>query len=211
MKQQTNVLRCDPSDLTVELSELWEPRVQHSKALLRGDLVHPGLQIISQHPRQHEGLDEHGVKDPPDDDPGDASPTARFFHRNITEGNAVFWTLDRNGELIGELYAFLKLEDRDFADGKTTAYLCAFRVRKEYRGLRLGSRMMKTVLDDLRSKGFRRATIGVGVSEERNRKMYSRLGFRTTIKTCHTDPCAMDGNMQPAADAEGFLLLSKAL
>ena len=144
-------------------------------------------------------------------DPGAASPTARFFHRNITEGNAVFWTLDRNGELIGELYAFLKLEDRDFADGKTTAYLCAFRVRKEYRGLGLGSRMMKTVLDDLRSKGFRRATIGVGVSEERNRKMYSRLGFRTTIKTCHADPCAMDGNMQPAADAEGFLLLSKAL
>ena len=35
--------------------------------------------------------------------------TAKFFYRNITSGNAVFWALDHAGELIGELYVFLDL------------------------------------------------------------------------------------------------------
>ena len=69
-----------------------------------------------------------------------ASPTARFFYQNISSGNADFWTLEHEGELIGELYAFRNIEaDHDFADGSSTAYLCAFRIRKEYRGQGLGS------------------------------------------------------------------------
>ena len=62
-----------------------------------------------------------------------ASATARFFYDNIAAGNAVFWTVD-NGELVGELYAFFNLNDTDFADGQNTAYLCAFRIKEEYRG-----------------------------------------------------------------------------
>ena len=76
-----------------------------------------------------------------------ASPTAKFFYRNISSGNAVFWTLDNDGDLIGELYVFMNLEDQDFADGKTTAYLCAFRVKEGYRGQGLGSRIMNAALD----------------------------------------------------------------
>ena len=82
-----------------------------------------------------------------------ASPTAKFFCQNISSGNADFWTLDNDGELIGELYAFLTItEDKDFADGTDTAYLCAFRVRKDYRGQGLGTRLMEAVLADLKSK-----------------------------------------------------------
>ncbi|MBQ9301173.1 MAG: NUDIX domain-containing protein [Clostridia bacterium] len=44
------------------------------------------------------------------------SPTARFFYQNISTGNAVFWTLDHGGELIGELYIFSDLDDKDFAE-----------------------------------------------------------------------------------------------
>lgn len=139
-----------------------------------------------------------------------ASPTAKYFYHNISSGNAIFWTLDNDGELIGELYVFFDIEeDKDFADGISTAYLCAFRVKKEYRGHGLGSRMMETVLADLKVSGFRRATIGV--SEERNEKLYRRMGFTTKIKDCYFDPCAMDENMQPKPDEEGFLLLSKEL
>ena len=53
-----------------------------------------------------------------------ASPTARFFYRSIAEGNAVFWALDHLGELIGELYVFLDLEDKDFADGNRNKASC---------------------------------------------------------------------------------------
>ena len=38
-----------------------------------------------------------------------APPTAKFFFENIVSGNAVFWTVDRDGELLGELYAFLNI------------------------------------------------------------------------------------------------------
>ena len=54
-----------------------------------------------------------------------ASPTAKFFYQNISSGNAVFWTLDHDGELIGELYAFLDIEDKDFADLSTALDRCA--------------------------------------------------------------------------------------
>ena len=139
-----------------------------------------------------------------------ASPTAKFFYQNISSGNAVFWTLDHDGELIGELYAFLNIEeDKDFADGKTTAYLCAFRVKKEYRGQGLGSKMMGNVLKDLKARGFQYATIGV--SEEHNEKLYRRMGFTTKVKDCYIDPCAMDENMQPEHDEAGYSLLSKEL
>lgn len=138
-----------------------------------------------------------------------ASPTARFFHDNITSGNAVFWALDVEGELIGELYAFLNVgSDKDFADGIATAYLCAFRVKKEYRGQGLGSRLMEAAIADLKNRGFLRATIGV--DDERNEKLYHRMGFTEEIKECRLDPCAMDENMRPES-VGGFLLLSRDL
>ena len=143
------------------------------------------------------------------EDARQAPPTARFFYHNISSGNAVFWTVDHDGALIGELYAFLNIEeDKDFADGSAAAYLCAFRVKKEFRGQGLGSGMMEAALADLKLRGFRRATIGAG--EERNLRLYRRMGFVTNIKQCFVDPCARDERMRPEPDA-GFWLLSKDL
>lgn len=142
-------------------------------------------------------------------DENTASPTAKFFYRNISSGNAIFWTLDNGGELIGELYVFLDLEDKDFADGKNAAYLCAFRVKKEYRGQGLGSRLMEAALAELKEIGFRGATIGVGSDEPLNIKLYRRFGFNVKIKDCFYDPCGMDENMQPERDDAGYWLLSK--
>lgn len=140
-----------------------------------------------------------------------ASPTATFFYNNITTGNAVFWTLDNDGELIGELYVFFDLEDKDFADGKNTAYLCAFRVKKEYRGQGNGSRLMATVLAELKEIGFRNVTIGVGCDEPQNIRLYRRFGFNTKIKDCHYDPCAIDENMLPQYEDTAWWLLQKGL
>lgn len=142
---------------------------------------------------------------------GAASPTAAFFYNNITAGRAVFWTLDNGGALIGELYAFFDLEDKDFADGKSTAYLCAFRVKEEYRGQGYGSRMMATALAELKEMGFRSATIGVGCDEPQNIRLYQRFGFNTKIKDCHYDPCARDENMRPQYEDTAWWLLRKDL
>ncbi len=140
-----------------------------------------------------------------------APPTARFFYSSITAGNAVFWTLDHDGELAGELYVFFSLDDRDFADGKDTAYLCAFRVKEEYRGQGHGSRMMAAALAELKEMGFRRATIGVGADEPQNLRLYRRFGFNTKIKDCHYDPCGLDENMRPQYEDPAWWLLQKEL
>ena len=140
-----------------------------------------------------------------------ASPTAKFFYRNISAENAAFWALDTGAELIGELYVFWDLPDKDFADGHHTAYLCAFRVKKEYRGRGLGTRLMERVLEELKAKGYRRATIGVAGDEALNIKLYRRLGFTEKVKDCFFDPCGMDENMQPLYDDKGWYLLSKEL
>ena len=139
-----------------------------------------------------------------------ASPTAVYFYRNISSGNAVFFTTEHDGDLIGELYAFLDIEeDRDLADGTTTAYLCAFRVRKEYRGRGLGTRMMEAALDDLKAMGFKYAAIGA--DDERHIGLYRRMGFTRAVKTCRSDPCARDEKMLPEPVEAGFLLLKKDL
>ena len=140
----------------------------------------------------------------------EATPTARFFYKNIESGNAVFWSVRCAGEIVGELYTFYDLEDKDFADGRITAYLCAFRVEKSYRGQGLGSMLMEAALSHLKENGYTHATIGVGMTEEDNKAMYRHMGFNTTIKDCFFDPCARDKEMKPKAD-EGFILLSKEL
>lgn len=140
-----------------------------------------------------------------------ASPTARFFYQNIASGNAVFWALEHEGALIGELYAFFDLADKDFADGKTTAYLCAFRVKPGFRGQGLGSRLMETALGELKARGFRRAAIGVSENEPQNLRLYRRFGFTEKVKDCRVDPCAMDEHMQPVVDPEPWVLLYKTL
>ena len=144
-------------------------------------------------------------------DESSASPTAKFFFRNISSGNAVFWTVDNDGDLIGELYVFMNLDDKDFADGKTAAYLCAFRVKEGYRGQGLGSALMNAALSELKEMGFRSATIGVGSDKPQNIRLYRRLGFNKIIRDCHYDPCGMDENNQPEFEEEAWQLLSKDL
>ena len=114
---------------------------------------------------------------------------AKFFCDNIKSGNAEFWTLDHEGELVGELYAFYDLEDKDFADGRSTAYLCAFRVRADFRGQGLGTRLICRVIEHIKDLGYQRVSANI--------RLYKRLGFTIKVKECIEDPCNRDENMQP--------------
>lgn len=139
-----------------------------------------------------------------------APPTALFFAQNISSGNAEFWALDDDGQMIGELYVFWQLSDKDFADGESRAYLCAFRIKSEYRGKGYGGFLLKEVLEYIKNKGIQIATIGVDETEERNIRMYHRFGFTNKIKDCFEDPCDVDQEMKPKA-SPCFWLLAKSL
>ena len=137
-----------------------------------------------------------------------ASSNAKFFCDNIKSGNAEFWTLDDEGELVGELYVFYDLEDKDFADGKRTAYLCAFRVRRDFRGQGLGTKLICHVMEHIKDLGFQRISFGVDDTDADNILFYKRLGFTIKVKECAEDPCDRDENMQPRS-CPCFWLLCK--
>lgn len=133
-------------------------------------------------------------------------PTTAFFYENIKNNNAKFWTCDKDGKLVGELYAFKALDDKDFADGKDKAYLCAFRITEELRGKGYGIRLFSHVINCLKDEGIKIVTIGVDETEEVNIRLYHRLGFMDKIKDCNVDPCDVDENMQAKPCGKFWLL-----
>jgi len=128
---------------------------------------------------------------------GSDSPTEKYFVRGIEKGNIEFWTIenDKNGCLIGELYIFWNSEDKDEANGKNRAYLCAFRIDDEYRGLGLGKALMKRVLERVSEKGFSEATIGADNDDaDRLSAIYKSWGFTELVKLQHIDHHYIDKN-----------------
>ena len=63
-----------------------------------------------------------------------------------------------------------------------TVYLCAFRTVSEYQGKGYFSKLFQYMIDDLRKRGFRRATLGVETDERKNREIYRHYGFTQYIK-----------------------------
>ncbi len=130
----------------------------------------------------------------------DNSPTQRYFVNGIEEGNIEFWTVEDEEEklLVGELYIFWNSEDKDEANGEDRAYICAFRIKEEYRGRGLGSKLMQRVLERVSGRGFQEATIGVDNDDaHRLSKMYKAWGFSELIKFKDIDEHYFDINNKP--------------
>ena len=132
--------------------------------------------------------------------------TSEFMTDRIINNKAEFWTIELDNRLVGELYTFFELDDKDFADGKTTAYLCAFRVMDELRGKGLGTELMLKVLERLSDLGYLYATIGVEPEEIANIRLYNKLGFTEKMKVLSVDPCDVHIDFKPAPCAEYYLL-----
>ncbi|MTI48103.1 MAG: GNAT family N-acetyltransferase [Firmicutes bacterium] len=128
------------------------------------------------------------------------SPTYNYFVDGIYDENIEFWTVEdtKENQLIGELYIFWNSEDPDEADGVKRAYLCAFRIQEEYQGRGLASKLMKVVLNRVKSKGFFEVTIGVDNDNyEKLKSIYNSWGFSELIKKQHYDYHYLDSNNYP--------------
>ena len=136
--------------------------------------------------------------------------TSEFLADRIRNNQAEFWTIEMEHQLVGELYVLFELDDKDFADAKTTAYLCAFRIADAFRGKGLGTMLMLKVLERLLSLGYMYATIGVDQEEAANERLYKRLGFAEKVKSQSVDPCDVDAFCKPVPCKE-FDLLKKVL
>ncbi len=104
----------------------------------------------------------------------------------VRNGQSIAYYGVLNGKIICEATAMLDKSivqnGDDLADDKT-AYLCAFRTIEKYRGKGCFSKLFLFMIDDLKSKGYEKVTLGVEPSETENLKIYRHLGFDEFLKS----------------------------
>ena len=67
--------------------------------------------------------------------------------------------------------------------GSHTVYLSAFRTIEKFQGKGYFSKLFYFMINDLRHKGFTKATLGVEPAEEKNKEIYTHYGFTEYIKS----------------------------
>ena len=104
----------------------------------------------------------------------------KLAYRRALKGNAVLWVAELPGEqLLGQLFVLLHSEvDSSVADGNGQAFIHSFRVRPEYRGRGLGSRILANAEADLLRRGFRWASLNVAVDNLLAIRFYERAGYQ---------------------------------
>lgn len=107
----------------------------------------------------------------------------------IDSGVQEVWLMkdDAADKFIGELHILWDSEDKDQANGFDTAYIMAFRINPEYQDRKLGSMLMKRVLERIKENGYIKATIGADDSEPKLAGMYQNWGFTKKIKESSFD------------------------
>jgi len=96
----------------------------------------------------------------------------------VEQGSALIWIAEVNGSgLIGQCFVSLKRNRPELADGIVRAYIYGFRVKPEYRNEGIGSRIMQTIENDLKKRGFQQEALNVGQDNHDARRFYERLGY----------------------------------
>jgi ribosomal protein S18 acetylase RimI-like enzyme len=104
----------------------------------------------------------------------------------IDSGIQEVWLMEDEeaGKFIGELHILWDSEDKDQANGVDTAYILAFRIDPAYQGRKLGTQLMRRVLERIKEKSFTKATIGADDYDPKLKVMYENWGFVKQIKEC---------------------------
>ena len=90
-----------------------------------------------------------------------------------------------NQEIICECTAEIDssiVQNAEHLVDEKTAYLSGFRTNKEYQGQGYFSKLFRFMIEDLKSRGYTKVTLGVEPEEEKNKSIYNKYGFTEFIK-----------------------------
>jgi ribosomal protein S18 acetylase RimI-like enzyme len=94
-------------------------------------------------------------------------------------GDVLMWVVDLpDFGIIGQLFIQLYGPNQIQTSKTKYAYIYGFRIRPDYRGMGIGSRLLKTVESDLIQRDFKRVSLNVARDNEAARRLYEREGFR---------------------------------
>ena len=104
---------------------------------------------------------------------------------HMLEGKSLPYYGVLDGQIISEATAILDGSIAQNSDGLVdakTAYLSAFRTIPEYQGKGYFSKLFRYMLEDLKSRGYEKVTLGVEPEETGNKEIYFHYGFTEHIK-----------------------------
>ena len=101
-------------------------------------------------------------------------------YQRMKAGRAVLWVAEiPQAGIIGQVFIQLKIQGRPrLADGWRRAYLHSFRVRPEYRGMGVGTKMLQVIEVDLRHRSFRYILLNVTQDNLAAFDLYARLHYQ---------------------------------
>ncbi|MDE6469558.1 MAG: GNAT family N-acetyltransferase [Eubacterium sp.] len=104
----------------------------------------------------------------------------------VRNGQSIAYYGILNDKIICETTAMLDKNIVQNSDGLVDdkmAYLCAFRTIEKYQGKGYFSKLFQFMIDDLKSRGYEKVTLGVEPTETENLKIYQHLGFNEFVKS----------------------------
>ncbi|MFR5875413.1 MAG: GNAT family N-acetyltransferase [Eubacterium sp.] len=105
---------------------------------------------------------------------------------HVKNGQSIAYYGILNSKIICQATAMFDRNIVQNSDGLVddkTVYLCAFRTVEQYQGKGYFSKLFKFMIDDLKSKGYEKITLGVEPNETDNLNIYKHLGFNEFIKS----------------------------
>lgn len=99
-------------------------------------------------------------------------------YQGMRRGEQLMWAVEREGKIIGQVFVQYSSMRPHLANGIDRAYFYSFRVDPACRSQGVGSRLMSTMEEDLRRRGFSIVTLTVAKSNHRAIQLYERLGYR---------------------------------
>ena len=103
-------------------------------------------------------------------------PELRMYYEDFGSGRAdVCLVAEDSGRVVGAAWTRI-MNDYGHVDDETPSF--AISLYREYRGQGIGTKLMQGMLELLKNKGFRRASLAVQKANYAVR-LYEKVGFRT--------------------------------
>ena len=99
-------------------------------------------------------------------------------YEDAVRGRRIMLVAAADQEMIGQVFIQLSSTEARYADGFSRGYLYSLRVRPEWQGRGLGTRLMQAAEAALLARGYQTAVIAAGKDNPGARRLYERLGYR---------------------------------
>ena len=127
-------------------------------------------------------------------------PELRIYYEGFGEGKADFCMVaEEGGRIVGAAWTRL-MKDYGYVDDETPSF--AISLYREYRGQGIGTRLMLAMLELLRKKGYKQASLAVQKANVAER-MYEKVGFHTVSENEEEYIMVCDLNPDVAARVAG--------